>query len=96
MTEPTDPQIDQLVNRSSNRLANHPANPLVNRESLIRVLSEDCQLHAQMAEEKLREVIERFREGNHLAALGTFEGTSDLVLYMDTILKRLAATVRRV
>ena len=88
MTEPTASSISQAANQSTN--------PPVNRESLIRVLSEDCQVHAQMVEEKLREVIERFREGNPLAALGAFEGTLEMVLYIDAVLKRLAGTVRRV
>ena len=99
MTEPTDLSSTRQPIRPANQPASpstsQTANPPVNRESLIRVLSEDCQVHAQMAEERLREVIERFREGNPLAAIGAFEGTTEMVLYMDAILKRLAATVRR-
>lgn len=64
-------------------------------ELLIRVLSEDCQLHAQRAMEKLCEVIERFRAGGPLAAIGAFEGTTEMVVYMDAIVKRLAVVARR-
>jgi hypothetical protein len=60
----------------------------------MRVLSEDCELHAQATQEKLREVIERFRAGNPLAAIGAFEGITEMVVYMDAIVKRLAAIAR--
>lgn len=45
--------------------------------------------------EKLREVIDRFESNDPLAAIGAFEGTTEIVLYMDAIMKRLAAIARQ-
>jgi flagellar biosynthesis/type III secretory pathway ATPase len=70
---------------------NHPNQQPVTPQSLMRVLSEDCEHHAQAAREKLREVIERFHAGDPLGAIGAFEGTTEMVVYMDAIVKRLAA-----
>ena len=78
------PDTSQPNNTSQNL---QPLTP----ELLIRVLSDDCQLQAQAAMEKLREVIERFRAHDPLAAVGAFEETVEIVLFLDTALKRLAA-----
>lgn len=67
----------------------------VSPKALIEALSTDCELHAKEARHKLDEVIERFESNDALAAIGAFEGTTEVVLYMDAVLKRLAAIVRR-
>lgn len=63
-------------------------------KALIEALSTDCQLHANEARHQLDEVIERFQSNDQVAAIGAFEGTTEIVLYMDAVLKRLAAIAR--
>lgn len=72
-----------------------PSQSAVTPRDLVQVLSMDCELHAKAAVEKLREVIDRFESNDPLAAIGAFEGTTEIVLYMDAIMKRLAAIARQ-
>jgi hypothetical protein len=50
----------------------------------------DCLHEAERLEERLREVIEHLREGDHLSALGAWSGTDETVAYLGAALKRLA------
>ena len=65
------------------------------RENLMRTMLSDCERFAEFAQGKLDQVVEHLREGNHLAALGAFDGLDDAVLYIGTVLKRLARITRK-
>jgi len=45
--------------------------------------------------EKLQEVIDRFETNDPLAAIGAFADTTEIALYVDTILERSATLARR-
>ena len=72
-----------------------PIRPAVTPRDLVQALSMDCELHAKAALEKLHEVIDRFQANDPLAAIGAFEGITEIVFYMDAIMKRLAAIARQ-
>jgi hypothetical protein len=74
---------------------NQPVRMPLTLQALMQMLSADCELHALAAQEKLLEVIERFRAGEPLAAIGAFEGTPEIILYIDVITKRLAGLATR-
>ena len=46
----------------------------------MRTMLSDCERFAEFAQGKLDQVVEHLREGNHLAALGAFDGLDDAVL----------------
>ncbi len=59
-------------------------------ENLIRAMGRDCQHQAETAYGKLQKVIECLRDDNHLAALGSFLGLDEEILYISVVLKRLS------
>jgi len=73
-----------------NRL-NRPVTP----GSLVRALSAECHLYAQAALRNLYEVIEEFRDGNLMGAIEAYEGTTELIAYLDVNLKRIVEVAKK-
>ena len=59
-------------------------------ENLIALIRTDCHRQPQTAAAKLREVIERLADGNHLAALDALTGLDEDIVCLKVFLTRIA------